>query len=191
MSNIYDPDPDPWNPPTDLVVPAGGQSRASGAVNLWEGYDASLLQPPTKWTCPHHGSNCTPGICEERARFRRDKRMKDAREKWEVERRQREAQRVRKAIGEGEIEGRSHPQPLCRTASSTSSGSDSDKSHKQGTVYLGKRISHTRVPDHAPSRLQCPSATQPRGMVLRRRRWRHAVDGGLRAPRMGLGFRMV
>jgi hypothetical protein len=157
LSDFDDPDYDPWNPPTDAVAPACDQYRAGSAVNLWEGYDAS--GPPTKvtkkgeWTCPRHGSLCSPGICEERARFKRDKRMKNAREKWEEERRQREAQKAmdqpirgrKKAEamgeGEGESEWRSPPLRLCRNASSgtstsTSSGLDSDNSHKQGTVSL-------------------------------------------------------
>jgi len=131
-----DPDYYPWNPP------ASGQSRASTAVNLWEGYDAPRLEPPTKvkkkgeWTCPQHGSLCSPGICKERARVERDERMRKEREKWEEEKKHREFRRAKEqqkrerkkagAMGEGEGEW----------SSSSSSGSDSDTSHNQGTVFL-------------------------------------------------------
>ena len=117
LSDFDAPEYDRWNPP------------AGDAVNLWEGYGVSV--PPTKvmkkgeWTCPHHGSRCSPGICKERARFKRDERMRKKAE----------------AMGKGESEWRSPPLHLCRNASgsasaSTNSGSDSDISHKQGTVFV-------------------------------------------------------
>ncbi|KAN0137849.1 hypothetical protein V8E53_004333 [Lactarius tabidus] len=74
-----DPDYDPYNSPAE-------------PVNLWEGYDTPRLELPTKvkkngeWTCSQHGSLCTPGICKERAKFERDDRMRNNREKWEDER---------------------------------------------------------------------------------------------------------
>ena len=87
--------------------------------------------------------------------------MRDAREKWEEVGRQRDAQKARdkpkggrkkaEATGEGESEGRAHLPRLCSDASSgtstASSGeSDSDKSNKQGTVFLElKRLSRTRI----------------------------------------------
>ena len=55
------------------------------------------------------------------------------------------------AMGEGESEGSAHLPRLCSDASSdtstASSGeSDSDKSNKQGTVFLDpKRLSRTRI----------------------------------------------
>jgi len=67
----------------------------------WNGYDKPRLEPPTKvkkngdWTCPQLGPLCTPGICKEHARFERDKRMKEEREKLEEENRERELKRAR------------------------------------------------------------------------------------------------
>ena len=125
-------------------------------MNLWEGYNAPPLEPPKpkkhgEWTCPQHGSRCSPGICKEYASVERDKRLRDAREKREEVGRQRDAQKARdkpkggrkkaEAMGEGESEGRAHLPPLCSDASSgtstASSGeSDSDKSNKQGTAFI-------------------------------------------------------
>ncbi|KAH8995909.1 hypothetical protein EDB92DRAFT_105687 [Lactarius akahatsu] len=142
---LEDPDHSPLIPPADVAAPASGQSQAGGAVNLWEGYDAPRLEPPTKvqkkgeWTCPQHGSLCSPGICKERARVERDRRVRDEREKWEEERTQREMRRAKeelkrerkkaKATGEGVDELLPHLRG--NTSSSSSSGSDSDTSHDE------------------------------------------------------------
>ena len=151
-----DPDYDPWNPP-------------AGTENLWEGYDTPRLEPPTKvqkngeWTCPQHGSLCSPGICKERGRVERDKRMRDEREKREEERTQRETRRARgqfkrekkaTVTGEGKGERRLRPTHLRGNSSTSSSnsssnnGSDSsDTSRNQGTVFLWPKkslISHTQ-----------------------------------------------
>ena len=176
--------------PADAAAPAGDPSRVGGVVNLLGGYDAPSLEPPTKmkkggWTYPQHGSHYNPSICKERTRVKRDKRMRVAREKWEEETKQREAQRAKgqvkrerknaESISEGESEGRSHPPRLCRntssgTSASSSSGSESDsgESHKQGTVFLQPNDSHTRTPNHVCvplRRLQYLSAARPRGMA--------------------------
>ncbi|KAH9174360.1 hypothetical protein EDB89DRAFT_566929 [Lactarius sanguifluus] len=142
---LEDPDRSPLILPTDVAAPASGQSRAGGAVNLWEGYDAPRLELPTKvqkkgeWTCPQHGSLCSPGICKERARVERDRRVRDEREKWEEERTLREVRRAEeelkrerkraKATGEGVDELPPHLRG--NTSSSSSSGSDSDTSHDE------------------------------------------------------------
>ncbi|KAH9058217.1 hypothetical protein EDB87DRAFT_1627177 [Lactarius vividus] len=139
------PDHSPLILPADVAAPASGQSRVGSTVNLWEGYDAPRLEPPTKvqkkgeWTCPQHGSLCNPGICKERARVERDRRMRDEREKREEERTQREVHRAKeqlkrerkraKATGESVDELSSHLHE--NTSSSSSSGSDSDTSHDE------------------------------------------------------------
>lgn len=133
-----DPDYDPWNTPE----------------NPWEGYDKPQLELPTKikkngdWTCPMHGSLCSPGICKERARFERDERMRDKREKWEEDRIERETPRKgrgRRKNGTkvGAVAGESPPHvrgnsssTTTATTTSTGNGSDSDTSRNQGTVFL-------------------------------------------------------
>ena len=136
-----DPDYDPWNPPAD-------------AENLWEGYDTPRLELPTKvkkngeWTCPRHGSLCSPGICKERAKFERDERMRNDREKWEEERVQRETRgRGKSNRGKAAVTGewRSSPPHLGNSSSTTTAttattsnsdnGSDSDTSRNQGIVF--------------------------------------------------------
>ena len=41
-SNFEDTDYNPWKPPANEPAPAGGHSQASGAVKLWDGYDAPV-----------------------------------------------------------------------------------------------------------------------------------------------------
>ena len=146
---LDNPGCDPRNPPAGAAAPASGQSQAGSAATLWEDYAKPRQEPPTRvkkegeWTCPQHGSLCSPGICKERARFERDKRMRDGRKKREEERRPREARRAReqlkrerkeaKAMGEGGSELRERPPHLRGNASSRSDG---DTSHNQGTVFL-------------------------------------------------------
>ncbi|KAH8984209.1 hypothetical protein EDB86DRAFT_164127 [Lactarius hatsudake] len=145
---LEDPGNSPLILPADVAAPASGQSPAGGAVNLWEGYDAPRLEPPTKvqkkgeWTCPQHGSLCSPGICKERARVECDRRMRDEREKWEEERTLREVRRAEeqlkrerkraKATGEGVDELPPHLRGnTSSSSSSSSSGSGSDTSHDE------------------------------------------------------------
>ena len=150
---LDDPDSDPWNPPADAPAPASYQSEVGDVTPPWDDYAKPWQEPPTRvkkkgeWTCPQHGPLCNPGICKERARVERDERMRNEREKWEEEKRQREARRARdqlkrerkkaEAMGEGESEWRERP-PLLRgnVSGSSSSGSDNDISHNQGTVFL-------------------------------------------------------
>ena len=140
-----DPNYDPWNPPGDAPE------------NLWEGYDTPQLELPTKikkngdWTCPLHGPLCIPGICKERARFERDERMRNNREKWEEEKIERETPgkrrgRRKKGTKVGAVTGEGPPDlrgnsssattATTTTGSSTDNGSDSDTSRNQGTVFL-------------------------------------------------------
>ncbi|KAH8981766.1 hypothetical protein EDB86DRAFT_417073 [Lactarius hatsudake] len=146
---LEDPGNSPLILPADVAAPASGQSPAGGGVNLWEGYDAPRLEPPTKvqkkgeWTCPQHGSLCSPGICKERARVERDRRMRDEREKWEEERTLREVRRAEeqlkrerkraKATGEGvdELPPHLRGNTSSSSSSSSSSGSGSDTSHDE------------------------------------------------------------
>jgi hypothetical protein len=140
-----DPDYDPRNPPAE-------------AENLWEGYDTPRLELPTKvkkngeWTCPQHGSTCTPGICKERAKFERDERMRNNREKWEDERvpRGKRGRRKKgtKAAVTGEwrsspphLRGNSSSTATTTTATTSNSNNESDDdtadtSRDPGTVFL-------------------------------------------------------
>ncbi|KAH9018786.1 hypothetical protein EDB83DRAFT_2570317 [Lactarius deliciosus] len=164
---LEDPDNSPLILPADVAAPTSGQSRAGGAVNLWEGYDAPRLEPPTRvqkkgeWTCPKHGSLCSPGICKERARVERDRRMRDEREKWEEERTLREVRRAEeelkrerkraKATGEGVDELPPHlRENTSSSSSSSSSGSDSDTSHDEGTASLTTVLTHAYLTTSTP-----------------------------------------
>jgi hypothetical protein len=149
-----DPDYDPYNSPAE-------------PVNLWEGYDTPRLELPTKvkkngeWTCSQHGSICTPGICKERAKFERDDRMRNNREKWEDEKVPRGTRGKRGRPRKGTRaavtgEWRSSPPHLGGNSSSTTTattattttatsnstsnnGSDSDTadtSRNQGTAFI-------------------------------------------------------
>ena len=142
---LDDPDYDPWNPPADEAPPESNESEAGEPATLWEGYDKPRLEPPTKskkkgeWTCSQHGSLCTPGICKERGRFERDKRLREEREEREEKTRERNLRREKNqqkrkkkadAIAEGEHSGN------VSSSGSSNSDSDSDTSRDQGTVFI-------------------------------------------------------
>lgn len=132
---LDDPDYDPWNQPEDAAAPVNDQPQAGGAAAPWKGYAEPRLEPPTKakkkgeWTCSQHGSLCSPGICKERARFERDKRMQEDRERWAEEKRRRDEYRAKAKLKKERKEAEARGEGEGETSSS---GSDDDTSHDQG-----------------------------------------------------------
>jgi len=150
----------------DAAAPAGDdQFQAGGETSLWEDYAKPCRELPTKmhmdgeWTCPQHGPVCSPGICKEWARFKRDVRMRDEREKREEEQKEREFRRAREQQRRGRekagsMGGRQHSSS---SSSSSNTGSDSDTS-REGIVHPNSFCAFTSdrvcVPDN---RLHCPA----------------------------------
>ncbi|KAF8262690.1 hypothetical protein EI94DRAFT_1743006 [Lactarius quietus] len=165
MSDIFndDPDYDQGNPPADAAEHAIDQSEAGDPEAPWEGYDIPRQEPATKviikpegeWKCSQHGSLCSPGICEERARFEHDKRMEENRKKREEERKRREARREKNrkrrekkdAEAEAMGQGGRGPPPHFRRGNTSSGGGGSNN--------------NASVPDTDPSRDRGSSVSPP------------------------------
>ncbi|KAF8262684.1 hypothetical protein EI94DRAFT_663445 [Lactarius quietus] len=144
---LNDPDYDPWNPPAEAADFADDQPEACDSEAPWVNYAEPRLEPPTKikkkgqWTCSQHGSLCSPGICKERAKHECDERMQKEREKWDEEKRQRDAARAKKhkkrekkeadaeAMGQG---GRARPPHFGRGNTSSGNNSSSNNNNRSG-----------------------------------------------------------